>query len=198
MVEPGRPFVATSCGRRPQSSRCAHFEPRNRMNAARHSLAVEPADDLIDPPRQGQRLRFELIFASLWLAFGLFVLPALIFWVGDALLGGYGENAGLSTFYVDFFGDLADASGRAWVLALGPLLLIYLLRAVFIGMKSGAATAEDPNPDLDHDPGDRRGAGRVPSRRPAPKPAAKSTVKKETARRTTSRPVRIEPRMGGD
>ena len=156
----------------------------NCMNAARHHLAAAPADDdSSDEQRPGQRLRFELIFASLWLAFGLFLLPALIYWVGNALLGAYGENAGLSTFYVDFFGDLADASGRAWGLALGPLLLIYLLRAVFIGVKSRAP--EQSEDDFD-------AVARPAPRRPASKPVAR----KEPVKRSTSRPARIEPRMG--
>ena len=79
------------------------------------------------------RTRFELIFASVWLAFGLFLLPALIFWVGVVLLGPYGEGqgAGMGTFYGDFFADLAQGEVRAWALALGPLVLISLLRAIF-------------------------------------------------------------------
>lgn len=148
------------------------------MNAARH-LPDDTADELSDEQRRGHRLRFELIFASLWLAFGLFLLPALIFWVGSAMLGAYGENAGLSTFYVDFFGDLADASGRAWTLALGPLLLIYLMRAIFIGVRSARiepATDDDPSAP----------------RRPLPK----SEPSKEPVRKTSARAPRVEPRMG--
>ena len=151
------------------------------MNAARHSnLTDDPADELSEQPR-GHRLRFELIFVSLWLAFGLFLLPALIFWVGNATLGAYGENAGLSTFYVDFYGDLADGSGRAWTLAIGPLLLIYLLRAIFIGAKSEPA-ARDAEED------------EVPS------PPRRAPVRKEpaAAKRTPTRAARVEPRMGND
>lgn len=148
------------------------------MNAAAHT-----DDDVSDEPRT-HRVRFELIFASLWLAFGLFVLPALVFWVGGALLGPYGvggeeQGAGLSTFYVDFFGDLADGSGRAWSLALGPLLLIYLLRAIFIGVKADRA---ERTPLDDDEP---------------PPPPRRAPVRKEI-RRPTGRPARVEPRMGND
>lgn len=146
------------------------------MNAAAHT-----DDDVSDEQRRVRRVRFELIFASLWLAFGLFLLPALVFGVGGALLGPYGENAGLSTFYIDFFGDLADGSGRAWSIALGPLLLISVLRAIFIGVKADqperAALDEDDLPP-------------PPRRAPAP-------PKKET-RRPAGRPARVEPRMGSD
>lgn len=152
------------------------------MKAERHSrtLADEPADDLSDQQPRSHRLRFELIFASLWLAFGLFLLPAMIFWVGSGLLGVYGENAGLSTFYIDFYGDLADASGRAWTLALGPVLLMYLLRAVFIGVKSGSAARDEDDEDE------------------VPPPPRREPIKKEPAKRASTRAPRVEPRMGSD
>jgi len=85
-------------------------------------------------PHPSHRLRFELILGSVLLAVGLFAVPAVVFWVGIKLLGPYGEGAGagLATFYADFFGDLAAGVGRAWSLALGPLVLISLLRLLFL------------------------------------------------------------------
>jgi hypothetical protein len=91
------------------------------------------AEDEVTPRHPRQRLRLELIFASLWLAFGLFVLPALIYTVGTLLLGSYGENQGLGAFYADFFKDLVEPAGRAWILALGPLVVVAILRLVFLG-----------------------------------------------------------------
>ncbi|MDY6944794.1 MAG: hypothetical protein SXG53_03670 [Pseudomonadota bacterium] len=152
------------------------------MNAARHSnpLADDTADDLSGEQPRSRRLRFELIFGSLWLAFGLFLLPALIFWVGNALLGAYGENAGLSRFYVDFYADLADASVRAWSIALGPVVLIYLLRAVFIGVKAEPAAREEVEDDV-------------------PSPPRRAPVAKEPPpKRTPPRPARVEPRVSRD
>jgi len=106
--------------------------------------------------RYRRRARFELIFASIWLAVGLFVLPAAIFAVGGALLGPYGENSRLGRFYGDFFGDLAEPSLRAWALALGPLALISVLRLVFAGAGRGpesqkAPPAEPPAPRRGHE-----------------------------------------------
>jgi hypothetical protein len=105
-------------------------------------VAEPPAADMDAPEiaagdRYRRRLRFEAIFASIWLAIGLFALPAAIFAVGGALLGPYGENAGLGRFYGDFFGDLAEPSIRAWAIALGPLALISILRLVFAGTGRG-------------------------------------------------------------
>jgi hypothetical protein len=148
------------------------------MNAAYD----DSVDELSADERRSRRLRFELIFASLGLAFGLFVLPALIYSVGAALLGPYGEKAGLSTFYVDFYGDLADGSGRAWILALGPLVLAYLLRAVFIGVRSKKVDAVDNDDEEPYQP-----------RRPAPPPRREAPVRKE--RTGSVRPSRVEPRL---
>ena len=90
-----------------------------------------------------RRMRFELMFASVWLAVGLFVVPATIFAVGGALLGAYGDNGGLGRFYGDFFRDLAEPSVRAWAIALGPLVVISLLRLVFVG--TGRSTPAEPD-----------------------------------------------------
>jgi hypothetical protein len=94
----------------------------------------------------GNRLRFEAIFASIWLAFGLFLMPALIYTVGVLLLGPYGENAGMGSFYADFFGDLVEPSVRAWTLALGPLVLVSVLRLLFLDIKK---------PEADEEPSER-------------------------------------------
>ena len=157
------------------------------MNAAYD----DSADELPAEERRARRLRFELIFASLALAFGLFLLPALIFWVGAALLGPYGENAGLSTFYVDFYGDLADGTVRAWILALGPVALVYLLRAIFIGVRPKSVAAVDGD-EVPYEP--RRPA--PPPRREIPPPRRETPVRKEKA--SPARPARVEPRMGSD
>ena len=94
-------------------------------------------DERTDDTPSHHRMRFELIFGSVWLALGLFILPALIFWVGITMLGPYGEGqgAGMGTFYGDFYGDLANGEVRAWALALGPLVLISLIRVTFIGTR---------------------------------------------------------------
>ena len=100
--------------------------------------SVSESDD--DQPARKSRARFELIFASIWLAVGFFVMPALIYLVGTLLLGPYGqteaEGAGLGSFYGDFFSDLVEPAGRVWMLALAPLVVISVLRLLFFNFSS--------------------------------------------------------------
>jgi hypothetical protein len=83
---------------------------------------------------------------SIWLAFGLFGMPALVYWVGVALLGPYGDNANAGVFYANFFADLAAGSARAWTLALGPAVLISLLRLIFL-RRPAPSIETQPVPD---------------------------------------------------
>jgi hypothetical protein len=103
-------------------------------------------DDPSTAAPRSHRTRFELVFASLWLAVGLFAMPAIVYSVGSGLLGPYGENAGLGRFYGDFFRDLAQPSLGTWTLALGPLVLVTLVRLVFVGVrgKREAPPAQTP------------------------------------------------------
>lgn len=134
------------------------------------------SDSDIDSPTRKHRARSELIFASIWLAVGFFVMPALIFLVGTLLLGPYGASEGdggsLGSFYGDFFSDLAEPAGRVWMLALGPLVVISLLRLIFLNFKT--KEAHEPAPSREYD-----------------EPAA--------ARDSPSRTrQRVEPRVSGD
>lgn len=110
----------------------------------RPAAPTDDTDDAVAGRRR--RVRFELIFAGIWLGIGLFALPALIFAVGAAILGPYGEGSGLGRFYADFFRDLAEPSVRAWAIALGPLALISLLRLIFVGAGSGPEPPPEERP----------------------------------------------------
>jgi hypothetical protein len=112
------------------------------------------ADDIVAVRPQRRRVRFEVIFTGIWLLVGLIAMPALIFAVGSSMLGPYGDNGGLGRFYGDFWGDLAEPSMRAWALALGPLVLISILRLIFAG--AGRAPAKPQ--DADSPPPSRRTA----------------------------------------
>lgn len=116
-------------------------------------------DERTDHTTSHHRMRFELIFGSVWLGLGFFILPALIFWVGLALLGPYGEGqgAGMGTFYGNFFGDLAEGEVRAWALALGPLVLVSVIRLIFIGTRpKPEPRVEDSAPPVPAHPAESR------------------------------------------
>ncbi|MFO7305145.1 MAG: hypothetical protein C0P74_006460 [Gammaproteobacteria bacterium] len=120
---------------------------------------MSTADPVAEHARGKQRLRFELAFASVWLAIGLFALPALIYVVGILMLGPYGEGWGLGRFYTDFFKDLAGLSPRAWSIALGPLILITVLRLLFFDVR---APREDRSAASPPAPRTQRPASRAP------------------------------------
>jgi hypothetical protein len=130
----------------------------------------------VDQPARKHRARFELIFASIWLAVGFFVMPALVYVVGTLLLGPYGltevNGGGLGSFYGDFFSDLVEPAGRVWMLALGPLVVISVLRLLFLNFSS--KETRDENPET-HE-----------------RPAA---LEREPPRRARER---VEPRVTGD
>jgi hypothetical protein len=136
------------------------------------------------PARHG-RLRFEVIFTSVWFGIGLFVVPTLIYTIGAMVLGPYGTDAGLAAFYGDFFTDLAEPSARAWAIALGPLLTISVLRAVFLNFKGAAEPEGDDAPPASRE-ARRDGEHRVDAakRPPAANPKASNR--------------RVEPRVEGE
>jgi hypothetical protein len=188
------------------------------------SLA-NPAEPHEGPSGRSSRLRFELMYAAVLLAFGLFVLPALIYSVGVTLLGPYGAEsggeAGWGRFYSDFFADLANPSIRAWAIASGPLLLITTIRGAFLGV-GRRKTADPASPGASggrrqaaSSPADPQAAQAQPRRAPRldppldagsraddPGPSRTDTVIAAEPRRPGAspqqRPGRIEPRIGSD
>lgn len=91
-------------------------------------------------------LRFEFLLGSVLLGLGLFAMPAVVYLVGVSLFGPYGERAEMGRFYGDFFGDLATGSFRAWLLLLGPLVIISLLRLIFLRRPVPEQPAAEPGP----------------------------------------------------
>lgn len=88
------------------------------------------------PPPLRPWLAQELIWTLGSLLAGLLILPAIIYAVGLRMFGIYrGSNGstGIGAFYSDFAHDLASAHLPSWTLALGPLVLVYVLRLI-LGM----------------------------------------------------------------
>jgi hypothetical protein len=131
-------------------------------------------------------LRFEILLASTLLAFGLFALPAIVYFVGAALLGPYIESDApansVALFYRNFFADLAAPSGRAWLIAIGPLLVIALFRLAFVGQRSvRIPTSRNES---------------TPKRTAAPPQPSRASPRAPQQKPRGAR--RVEPRIGGD
>ncbi len=73
------------------------------------------------------RLRNEAILAVLMLAFGLFILPVAIYFVGQQIIGEY-EGGGVIGLVLALWSALVRADAVAWVLVLSPWLVVQLLR----------------------------------------------------------------------
>jgi hypothetical protein len=76
----------------------------------------------MNPPRT---LR-ELLLAVLLLALGVIGLPALVFLVGQRILGDY--EGGMTAFYQTIGDALTRGNPFAWLLILSPLIVIEFLR----------------------------------------------------------------------
>ncbi len=68
-----------------------------------------------------------LLFLGL-IALGMWLVPALIFLVGNLILGPYGDFDTLASFYIDLFGSLLVGRGIAWLLVSSPYLFLSLIR----------------------------------------------------------------------
>lgn len=67
--------------------------------------------------------------AGMAVGIGLIVMPLLIYTAGILTLEQY-ENGGLGAFLGDFLKGLARFSGAAWIVLLGPYLLLLTVRGI--------------------------------------------------------------------
>ena len=101
-------------------------------------------------------LRREALWLAIFVGFGLFVLPALVYLVGEQLLGEYRPDGGMGTFYADLYGHLARLTGLAWVLVLGPWFAILLLRLLWLPLRQfGRRHPARPAAEADEAPAQR-------------------------------------------
>jgi hypothetical protein len=73
------------------------------------------------------RLKFEAITLGLAVLFGVVVMPALIYLAGRLALDSY-ANGGLFALYGDFFIGLFEPRVSNWIVVIGPLVFLSLLR----------------------------------------------------------------------
>lgn len=100
-----------------------------------------------DDERRGSRLKIESSWAIASLVFGFLGLPALIYVVGTQILGRYaGGDHGLGSFYNAFFQDLGHGRANTWALALGPFVLLSILRLIFFRRSAVETQRTSPPP----------------------------------------------------
>ena len=71
----------------------------------------------------------EILLTGLTLAFGLALMPVLIFYAGSSLLGRY-EGASLAHMFRSVYAGLETGSAASWIVLLGPYGLYLLFRAL--------------------------------------------------------------------
>src|SRR5688572_5561008 len=107
-------------------------------------MSERPLEIDLQPKR---RLSFEIAFPIAGILFGVLLLPLLVYAVGVLLFGTYPGGAGrLGSFYGAFMRDLASGQPRVWMLAVGPLLLIYLLRILLPRRHIKSPPGDSPSP----------------------------------------------------
>ncbi len=75
-------------------------------------------------------LRREITIAAAFFAFGFFILPLAIYWVGRELIGNYSTDATAGAFALaeSIWADLLSFRLAPWVLVLTPYALAQLVR----------------------------------------------------------------------
>jgi len=98
--------------------------------------------------RAQTRARRELIIFGIAFGCGLLLMPVLIWMVGNRMLGPYthGQNlrAGPFALLGDFFIGLFHGSLVFWLVALGPALLLLIVRVLYALIRALPATLSPP------------------------------------------------------
>jgi hypothetical protein len=68
-------------------------------------------------------------WAAAALAFSALVLPFLVHYTGMRTLGAY-ASGGTTKFYADYYASLLRFEPAAWILLLGPVILVLALRGL--------------------------------------------------------------------
>ena len=76
------------------------------------------------------RWKRELVIAGALFAFGFFVLPFAIYWVGQQAIGDYAPDAGAFALAEHIWSDLLFLRPTAWILVAAPYAAIQLVRLV--------------------------------------------------------------------
>jgi hypothetical protein len=79
---------------------------------------------------QPESWKREVLIAALFFGVGFFVLPLAVYWVGQTLIGEYAPDAGPLTLAEHIWSDLLSLKPAAWILVIGPYVVLQLARLV--------------------------------------------------------------------
>lgn len=100
-------------------------------------MSLQTLRDRYESATPGRRRLW--VLGSLLLA-GLLLLPALIYLAGLSLLGAY-EGGSFLGQYGSIYSGLAQGNWSAWIVVLGPTMLVILGRALLSGWRRSARLA---------------------------------------------------------
>jgi hypothetical protein len=110
------------------------------MTTSSASQGSGPLVRLRDSLRARSRTQRELMLFALMTLFGLIVMPFLIWIASGRVLGPYthGPNlhAGPLALVADYYTGLAHGSAVFWCVALGPAVLVLLIRVFMAGWRA--------------------------------------------------------------
>lgn len=143
-IDPGQ-MATINSSKGPASPQGPDRRPLGSPNAERTSGAETGARKTHGPA--GPIVRRELLILGIALACGFVLMPFLIWLVGNRVLGPYthGQDTTAGTgplrLLADYFGGLTHGSLIFWCVALGPYLLLWVLRLLYGLVRSSPATS---------------------------------------------------------
>lgn len=79
--------------------------------------------------------KFELVLAATLFFAGVVLLPVAVYWVGQLVIGGYEDDAGLAGLLGAIWSELGDGRVAAWLLVSSPYVVVQLVRLARVLMR---------------------------------------------------------------
>lgn len=97
------------------------------------------------------KLKREGLLALALLAFGLVALPAAVFWVGQHVVGQYGDGGGSWDLTRAIWLAMLQGQIAAWALVLSPYAVVQLLRLTYTAWRARKAAHPVNDVTISHD-----------------------------------------------
>jgi hypothetical protein len=108
-----------------------------------YSLVAQQHVSLVS--NRASPLKYELVLAVTLLAVGLILVPAAIYWFGEAVVGDYAGEEGMWGLVRSIWADAGNGRPAAWGLLLAPYLVVQLVRLSVVCLRPPPAVTEVTN-----------------------------------------------------